>query len=344
MPFTVTELNNIANSTLDYILRGQPESQIKQVRPLYDALQAGKKAFPGGKEYITGPVKGEYTSAFQGYSHDDDQQYANPANIRRWQAKWYEMGAGIQVTYTELKTNGISVNTSNGTSTSNHSESELIQLVNLLEDKIEDLQEGSARSLAEIFWRDGTQDAKVPPGILSIITGTPTSGVKFGIDCATNAWWRNRASLGVNVATPSNLNLVTKLQQEFRQLRRYGSPKHKFFAGSDFMDGLEQELRSKGTFVQEGWAKGGKIDASVADLSFKGVAIEYDPLLDDLGYNKYGFVLDMNAIKWQPMAGEEMRVHNPERPPEKYVMYRAITTTGAVTANRLNTSGIYSIA
>lgn len=346
MAFTAAELTNITNSTLDYILRGQPESQLKQVRPLYDDLMANKKYFSGGAKFITGPVKGQYTSAFVGYTHDDSQTYANPANIKRWQNQWYEMGAGIQVTYTELKANGISVLESNGSATSNHSEAELVQLVNLLEDKIEDLQEGSARSLASTFWRDGSQDAKVFPGLMSFLDETPAVGITSGIDRAAvgNDFWRNRATLGTNAATPANQNLVNLLQKEFRQLRRYGSPMHKFYAGSDFMDALEKELRSNGNYTQTGWAKGGKIDASIADLAFKGVAIQYDPLLDDLTKSKFGYVVDMNAIKWQPMTGEENRVHSPERPPEKYVMYRAITTTGAITANRLNTSGVYSIS
>lgn len=344
MPFTAQELMNVANATIDYHLKGQPKNQIKQARPLYDALMANKKPFPGGKELITGPVKGQYTSSFVGYTHDDDQSYANPANVRRWSARWYELGAGIKVTYTELKMNGISVLDSAGTSTSSATESELIRLVNLLDDKVEDLTEGSARSLAEIFWRNGTQDAKVPPGVTSIVTTNPAVGTKFGLDCASLPWWRNRAVTNISTANAGDNLLVNTLQREFRQLRRYGSPKHRFFAGSDFMDWFERELRARGSYTIEGWAKSGRMDASVADLAFKGISLEYDPLLDDLGQAKFGYVLDMNSIKWQPMSGEENRVHTPERPPEKYVLYKAITTTGAVTANQLNTSGVYSIA
>lgn len=343
MPFSAIELQNIANTTLDFHLRGQPKSQVKQARPLYDALMANKKPFPGGREFVTGPVKGLYTAAFAGYSHDDDQSYANPANVRRWQARWYELGAGIKVTYTELKASGITVLDSAGTSTSQSTDSELVALVNLLEDKVEDLVEGSARSLAEIFWRNGAQDPKVPPGVTSIVTTNPAVGVKFGIDSATASWWRNRAVTNISTANAGDNLLVNVLQREFRQLRRYGSPKHKFFAGSDFMDWFERELRARGSYTIEGWAKSGRIDASVADLAFKGVSVEYDPLLDDLGQAKFGYVLDLNSIKWQPMDGEENRTHTPERPPEKYVLYKAITTTGAITANQLNTSGVYSI-
>jgi hypothetical protein len=44
------------------------------------------------------------------------------------------------------------------------------------------------------------------------------------------------------------------------------------------------------------------------------------------------------------MDGEDWKVHTPSRPAEKYVMYRAKTWTGGLTANRLNSSGRYKLA
>lgn len=346
MAFTAGELANIANAVIDYHFRGPAKSQTKQARPLYDALMGKKKAFPGGKGALTWPVKGVYTTTAAGYTHDDTVSYANPANLKRATVNWYEVHGGIALTLTELKHAGISVTDSlNSASTSNHSEQEVVELTNLLEDKIDDMKEGFARSMAEMMWKDGTQDSKAIPGILSFILNNPTAaGNTFGVDRVANSWWRNRYSLGIDSSTASNLNLVNGLQKEFRQLRRYGSGPTHMFAGSDFMDAFEKELRSKGNFTMEGWARGGKIDASVADLAFKGISIEYDPLLDDISRAKYCYALDLNAIQLRPMQGEDMKVHTPARPAEKYVMYRAVTFTGALTANQLNTSGVYSIA
>lgn len=344
MPFTAQELANISNATLDFHERGAAESQVKQRRPLVDDLEANKKTFPGGDEFITGAAKGVYTTTLTGYEHDDEQAYVNPANVKRYRAKWYELGGGIMVTYTELKKNGISVVDSDGSNTVQHSKSELVQLVNLLEDKIEDMNEGTMRSFAEICWRDGTQDAKVFPGILSIISKSPNVGVTHMLDRATNPWYRNRAVIGMSTADPSQQTIVNTLQREFRQLRRFGNPKHKMYAGSDFLDAFEKELRAKGNYTLEGWAKSGRIDASMADLAFKGIAVEYDPTLDDVGEAKSLYVIDHNGIQLRPMDGEEWRVHSPERPPEKYVMYRAKTWTGALVGKRLNTSGVYTIA
>lgn len=344
MPFTAQELSNIANGILDFHVRGQPTSQILQDRPLFNDLMAGKKPFPGGKEFITEPVKGVYTTALTGYSHDDTVTFQNPANLKRTQVKWYEMSGGISVTHTELHVAGVSVVDTNGANTTNHTQQELIQLTSLLDDKFEDMDEGTKRSLAEIMWRDGTQDAKVFPGITSFILESPTTGTTFGIDRAANAWWRNRASIGIDSSTASNQNLVQTLQFEIRQLRRYAkNPQHKFYAGSSFMDAFEKELRAKGNYTLEGWAKTGKMDASVADLAFKGIDVQYEPLLDDLGKNKYGFILDLNAIRLRPMQDEEWKMHTPARPPEKYVLYRAVTYVGALAARQLNSSGVYSV-
>lgn len=345
MPFTAQEVENIANSVLEFHERGQPESQIIQDRPLYNDLVKGAKEFPGGNEYITVPVKGQYTTSVQGYSHDDDVSFSNPANIKRAKWKWYELHAGIKVTLTELKTAGISVvDTTTGEKTTGHSEKELIELTNILDDKIEDMNEGSLRSFAEMLWRDGTQDAKAVPGIPSFIRTAPTTGTIAGLDAAGNTWWRNRTNLAINAATATNQNLVNALQKDMRQLRRYGNPKHKMYAGSDLMDAFEKELRALGNYTLDGWAKSKMIDASIADIAFKGIEVQYEPLLDDLGLSKYLYVLDLNSIKLRPMQGEAWKMHHPARPTTQYVLYRSKTWTGALCSNRLNTSEVLSIA
>jgi len=341
---TADELVSLSNASLDYYVRAQPESQIIQDRPMYDDLMASADSFGGSNEFIKKNVKGVYSSSMTGYSHDDDVSYVNPANIKQSQAKWYETASGIEVFYTELKANGIHVVDSAMGKNVRASADELSRISNIFDDKNEDLMEGSARSLAEMMWRDGTQDAKAIPGILSFILDAPTVGTSFGISRVSNTWWRNRASLLIDSSTASNNNLINTLQLEFRQLRRYAKPKHKMYAGSTLLDAMEKEMRSKGTYTDTGWAKSGRLDPSMSDLEFKGISITYDPLLDDLGRAKYLYVLDMKAIKLWKMENEWMIPHNPARPPEKYVLYRGLTATGAMCAQRLNSSGVYSIA
>lgn len=347
MPFTVQELENVGNAALDYHVRGPAMDSTIQDRPLLRHMMKAMKTFPGGKDYITRQVKGQRTTEIQGYSHNDTVNYGNPANIKRAQAKWYETHAGIEVTLTELKKDGISVvDSTTGDNTSNHTDREKTVITNLLEDKLSDMSEGWADSMQLMFWRDGTQDSKLVPGIQSFILDDPTAaGTTFGIDRTANTWWRNRYSLAIDSSTASNQNLVNTLQKEFRQLRRYEkNPRHVFLAGSDFMDAMEKELRALGNYTETGWANKGRLDASIGDLAFKGVPIEYDPSLDDEGLSKYGYVLDMKHIYPMVMDGEDKKTHSPARPAEKYVIYRAMTWTGGMIADQLNSSGVYSIA
>lgn len=343
MPVTAQQLATAWASLQDYHERGVKD-QALQARPLYDDLVRGMKTFPGGREYITMRINGRYEVVMTGYSYDDEVGYTNPGGPLQARAKWYETHSGIEVTLTELKQAGISVVDSlNSERTVTHTEAERVALADLLEFKMNQLIEGSTRSLAEMLWRDGSQDVKVIPGISSFIVDTPTLGTRFGIDASAETYWRNRVNLAIDAATPANQNLVTTLQGEFRQLRRYGNPRHKFYSGSDFMEAFESELRAKGNYTMEGWARTGTIDAGMADVSFKGVALVYEPLLDDLGKSKYAYLLDLNAIRLWAMEGEWMKSHEPARPAEKYVLYRARTCTAGLLANQLNTSGVYAI-
>ena len=196
-----------------------------------------------------------------------------------------------------------------------------------------------------IFWKDGTQDSKVTPGILSFILDNPTSAtVVGGIDQSLNTWWQNRAALAINNGhTAADQALVQKLQKEIRQLRRFGGRPNMALAGSDMMDWFEQELRAKGNFTLEGWAKSGKIDASVADLEFKGISIEYDPTLDDLGRSKFLYFFDKSTIYPMVVSGEDMKKHAPARPETKYAFYRAVTWVGGVCCDQRNANGVYSV-
>jgi hypothetical protein len=347
MPFTAQELENIANAAIDFhFRRGQVHSQTIQEKPLLRTMKAKQKTFPGGKENITVRVKGEYSTTIMGFEHDDTVTYQNPANIKTATFPWKEIHAGISCTLTELKKDGISVvDSANSKSTTSHSNREETALANLLEDKLEDMSEGYSRGKNEMLWRDGTQDAKQVPGVTSFILDDPTSAtVVAGIDQSSNDWWRNRASLGIAASDATLQGLVQTLQREYRQLRRFGGRPNTFLCGSDFMDWFERELRAKGNYTLEGWSKQGRIDASVADLTFKGVNLEYDPTLDDLSKAKYGYWLDTSCIYPMVMDGEDDKKHSPARPEDKYVLYRALTWTGGLVCKRRNSSGVYSIA
>lgn len=344
---TLEQLNAVANAALDFHMdKGKTFRQNEQNRPLYNHMKSAAKTFPGGKENLTVRVVGEYASNIEGFQYDDTVGYSNPGKIRTATYPWKLIHAGINVTTHELLQDGISVaDSTTGANTSKISGRDATVLANLFDYKLEDLRGSWAKDFDEMYWGDGTSDPLLVPGVRSLIVNDPTNNVVVGgIDQAANTWWRNHAELAVNVSTPSNLNLVTALQTGMRQMRRYGTPRHKALAGSDFLEAFEAELRSKGNFTLEGWAGKGRIDASVADVSFKGIDIDYAPTLDDLGLSKYCYFIDTNSIYPMVIEGEDMKKHTPARPAEKYVLYRAITWVGGLVARQRNTSGVFSIA
>lgn len=343
--FTAAQLENAFNSALAYFMdKGNVLDQSIQDKPLMRLLESKAKPFPGGNRTIERRVVGDYTTTLMGYTNDDTVTYGNPTNTKVISYQWKELHAGIKVPFSELKIDGISVTDSAiGKNTSDHSGADVQRLAGIFEQKLADMAEGYARDFNTMLWRDGTQDSKQVPGILSFILDDPTSATTVaGIDQSVNTWWRNRASLALNASTPGNQVVVNKLQNEIRQLRRYGGKPNRGLAGSTFIDALEQEIRSKGTYADNGWK--GTQDPSMGDLQFKGIPIDYDPTLDDLGRAKYLYLFDTNTIQLMPMQGEDRKVHNPARPEDKYVLYRAMTWTGGLCCWKRNANGVYSVA
>ncbi len=345
MPFTVAEIENAANAALEFhFKRGKVISQTIQEKPLLKALMAKEKSFPGGKDNIVVRVKGIYDTDIQGFDSDDSVDYGNPANIKEATYPWKLVHSGIKVTMHELLKNGISIaDTQDGSSTREHSEE--VRLANVLKDKLEDMQEGTDRGMNGMFWADGSADSKLVPGIQSFVVDDPTDAVTVGgIDQDANTWWRNRANLTLTHTTAADQAVVQELQKEFRQLRRFGGNPSLLLAGSDMMDWIEQELRAKGNYTMEGWSGKGMIDASVADIAFKGKPIQYDPTLDDLSMADRLYVLDPKHIYPMAIEGESMKKHNPARPADKYVLYRAMTWVGGLACDQRNCHGVYKLS
>lgn len=349
--FTAAEVETAMSAALDFYQKGQPLSQTIQDKPLWAKLLKGKKTFPGSRGEIKKNIKGNYTTSFQGYTGDDTVQYRNPANIKQATAPWYELHAGMSCTYTELKTNGISVNASNGDSTSRHSDAGMSIISDVLKDKVEDMDEGSTRSINSMSWRDGTQDSKAFPGVTSFIVDDPTTGSSMGVsrgvqDVQGHYYWRNRAKVGSSKITASSTaqTLTLTLKDELRQLRRFGGSPNLWLAGSTALQKLEIEAYAKGYLTQTGFTED-DTSIMVPNVMIPGLGrCIYDPTLDDLGREEFMYIIDTKHLYLMVMQNEEFKQHSPERPPEKYVLYKGLTWTGCLFVDQMNCHGVYEVA
>lgn len=350
MAFSQAELDNIANAALDYYIdKGNVYSQSLQDKPLLQAMDSAAKTFPGGKGELSVAVKGTYTTTVSGYTHNDTVTYANPANIKRANYAWKEHHAGISLTLTELKKDGISVTDSTTSAgTSNHSGRDATVLVNLFQDKLDDMMEGYSRGVNDFLYGDGTADADALAGIRSIILDDPAAvgATVGGLSTVSNTWWRNRSDVAI-ATTAGGQELIEKLHAEMRQLKRYGGKPNIAVCGSAFLDRLADELRRNGNYSQTGFSRGQNI--AMGEINYNGLQFVYDPTLDDLTItnqdpSKRCYIIDTSKLCMYYMDGEKMKRHSPARPADQYVMYRAITTTATLSATQLNCHGVYEIA
>lgn len=347
MALGTTVAADIANAALTMYIRGKAFLQTVQNKPLIKILEAKKKTFPGGKDNISVPVQGAFMNDtagfFTGYSEDDQLSFAQASSLLRAAYPWKEHHAGLIITESELKKDGVTVN--DQMKTSDHSQAELTRLTSLLENRLNDFGESWSRAKNTLYWKDGSQDAKAMPGLLSILTDDPTAGTTGGLNRATYTWWRHRVALGIAVSE-ANQTLTKKLRSEVRLLKRYGGAPNTLLAGSKFLEALESEIQAKGIYTQEGFIKNASTnDIGMNDISMRGVGtFQYDPTLDDMNMEKRCYIFDDSKIQLRPMDGEDNKLRSPVRPYNYFVFLRSMTWTGGLTCQQLNCNGVYSVA
>lgn len=363
MPFTQAELANSFNSLLEFNLKpGRAFDQNIQAKPTLARFDRSSETMPGGLGLVcTLRVQsGQGGGSMAGYTHDDQVTYYNPIGVKtvKYTAREHHIGMGL--THTELKEYGIQV-TEDGASqtTSNKSDQEMFVLVNGMDNKVKMFAEDYAVSWNGLVWGDGTADAKSLAGIRSLILDVPTTGSTGGLSRPANGWWRNRAATaafgsagGQGAITSSTANggaLLSFLERERLQIVRFanGGVQHYCPCGSAWLDAMKTELRANGRYSENGFRSAASNDGAMASadsVPFGNWTFEYDPTLDDLGLSKRAYILDMRRVKLRYVAGENKKKHNPARPHDRYVMYRALTTTATMTAEQLNTSAVYDIA
>lgn len=359
MPFTADQIADINATSLElYMDRGTVFKQNVANKPMLQAFDAAAGTFVGNNDRISIRVKaGQGGGSLAGYTGDDQLSFYNPTGIKQAYWGWKEHFIGMVLTMTELKKNGIDV-VENGSDqrTSVMSGAEQVQLANLLDEKNDELGEDYAFSLDRLIHGDGTTDTKALAGIASFILENPLSGTTGGLSRSTNSWWRNDACTaaayaagGLNKITSSPSNggaLIEAMDKAIRRRNKYatGGVRLRYFAGADYIDAYRLELRANGQYFSNG-VTGMSTDGSMSGPSHAGVVIEHDPTMDDIGKSKFCYAIDMGrrGIRLMYMNGNRMKKHNPARPYDRMVMYNGISTTAAMVAKQLNTSGVYEI-
>ena len=359
--FSAAQIAHAQATTLDYFLRGKLKDQNRQDRPLLKKMESNTKPFTGGKELISGGARmetgaGGVNDGVTGYSHTDQVGFYNPANGLRYSYVWREHHIGWTISETQLKQQGIVVTDQPNRVGAQKRSVEILAPV--LEEAVYDFMEQYEKTMNDLLWGDGTSDTSALHGLRSSILDIPTIGTVGGLSAATYTPWRNfaftaafsghgsfDADWGGNAitSTPANggalLQALTKLD---RQLTRRGSRWDCFYAGSDFIDAMEVEIRANGGYSDTGFTQ--SQDGSIGDMYFKKRKVVYDPTLDDMGMEKRAYLWPSSDIKLMPLAGDWKRKRTPERPYDQFVFHQSLVCTGQLVTMQRNGSAVLDIA
>lgn len=359
--FSADQLSHYASMVLDYHIRG-PQFEIGiQEKPLLSCYESNAKPFTGGKEAITVPLRfdrgaGGVDDGVTGFSSDDPVGFFTPTGGVRASYIWREHHIGYTLTETELKQQGILIGDEFGSAGKPKARA-LEVLSPILESANVAFTERYAETMNSIMWDDGTSDTSALHGHRAFIRDIPTIGSVGGLSAVTHTKWRNRARTAaffgdasfdadwggtkITSAVANGGALLQVMQKEFRLLRKYGGKPNKFYAGSDFIDAMETEIRANGSYSDIGFTA--KQDGAVGEMMFKGVPVVFDPTLDDLGRAKFAYVWDSSKLWLSPLEGDWKRVRNPARPYNKFVVHKSLVCTGQIVCKQRDCSGVYEI-
>jgi len=353
MAFPATIAADIAATTLDYYIRGKAFAQTIQDKPLLKVLKANQETFPGGKGEVSIPVQGTYMSGgvtdplsatfMQGYTEVDPLVFSRAENVKRATMPWKELHAGLVISWTELKKDGITI--TDDQNVSEHSRVDLIRLTGILQNRLADFGESWARAFNAMMWKD-TSNAKEPEGLAYFFRNTVAAAagthIIAGIDQFTYKWWQQTNLLTGITSTPEGQELTLALRKQVRLLRKYGGKPDTALAGSGFLEKLEKEYQAKGMYTDQGFTQG-KNEMGMNEITMKGLGtFKYDPTLDDSVANggmndPLGcYIFDSSKVKQYVMEGEENKTLNPTRPHDILVFLRSMTWTGCLLVHQMN--------
>jgi hypothetical protein len=361
--FSAAQIAHAQATGLDYYIKGKLFNSGIQAKPALSKFESAAKPFTGGNENISIGVKFQTgndgtNDKVTGFSHTDTVNFYNPNKGLRANYVWREHHIGMTLSETELKRHGILVGDEFGGIKRSKGDRGLHILSNVLDEALADFSEQYADTMNDLIWGDGTSDTSALHGLRSFILDIPTVGTVGGLSNVTYPKWRNRAytaafaahasydaTYGGNKVTSSASNggaLLTVLQNEWRQLRRYGGKVDCFYAGSDFITAMETEIRANGNYSQTGFTQ--KQDGAVGDMVFKSVPVIYDPTLDDLGRAKYAYIWDSRHVYLHTLEGDWRRKRTPARPYDQFVFHQSLLCTGQMVAKQRNSSLVIEIA
>ncbi len=247
-------------SNWEKVVKTKPEDQIHNDYWIFNRLSKGNEGFLGlsGGDYITQPVEYALNTTVQSYSDTDTFSTTRVDVFDRCEYDWKEeIGTVIMSELEKDRNSGDGV------------------VFDLLPAKLESLKKSMRRHLNTSFYGDGTgNSSKDFNGLANLVSATPTTGTKGGINVANFSFFRNQQASGAQTASAFD-NLRSTMRTIYNSCSFGVADEHPVFGVTTqtVFEGYEGLLVANERFSDKSKGDGG-FENDV--LMFKGIKLSFD--------------------------------------------------------------------
>lgn len=341
MPFTAEEISIAGKTSIDFHLKNRPIDQIKIEQPWSKKMMAGKKSYPGGKQFITENLRYRYQNNFQFYNGRTQVTYNIRDTIEQSFFEYRGAHDGFSLDEDRMVQNGITMTDDR---TSVNSRAERVQLVNLMDESTTVLRLGFDEEMEKALLRDGAASTDDIGGLDHLVPVDPTTGTVGGIDrsVALNVWWQSNVAL--DATTGAAGTILDVMETQWRNCTRNGGMPNFIMVGTTFLDSYRTTMYDK--FQQVHTTAGQRIDVEggAGEITFKGIPMIWNPMFSVLDtedspvqqWESRCYFINTNFLRLRPIEGHDMISRRPPRPYDRYEHYFGMTWKGQLTLSRGN--------
>lgn len=298
-------------SNWEKVVKTKPEDQIHNDYWLTNQLSEGD-GFLGlsGGDYITQPLEYALNTTVGSYSDTDTFSTTRVDVFDRCEYDWKEhIGTAV---ISDLERDR---NSGDG------------QVFALLPAKLENLKNSITRDLNRMFYLDGTGNgSKDFLGLANLVSSTPTTGTKGGINVATFSFFRNQQTTGTQTTSAYD-NLRASMRTSYNNCSKGINEMHPSFGVTTqtVFEGYESLLVANERFNDKNNGDGGfKNDR----LKFKGMLLAFDVACP----SGLMYLLNPTFLKLVYKTGAWMKPLEGVRPANQTIDIFAVRTMGNLIA------------
>ena len=267
---------------------------------------------------------------------------------------------GLEILHSELENEGYTVtpNEKRGKSFPNRiSAADVGRLVDIYEEKIDDMMNEFDETLDRVYLLDGSQDSQAPVGLFGYLTLNPAAGT-IGGQSRVNKILQHNVVTGSTVTAGGTLarDLNTLIRESNRYNRGFPGRIDGIMAGNLWIDGYVDYARANGIqFNTELGDKKRGVDIGLPDsgITFQGLPVVHNPTFDELqdqgfnpGFNLRKCAVLLNSQSWALGIPPDKFKHfsAPMDPPDQRFTRLSLDHRGVLIPKRPNGNALNVLA